>query len=188
MGSAALELAKVDTKLCRQFLGAGLAATRRSSGLCWYNCGRRCHWRCRSCRSDCGNRCGGCSLGIRCCWVWGQGQVQPAQHLSLGLGIGDLRLGFHDQADRFSSRSRAAGRHRYGGEIIVLEGLDIHIGLVRLNHQHRFPSTDLVARLLQPFDNLPSVMVELRAGMKMSVVAKTVSSRQIWGFYGLDDT
>ena len=72
----------------------------------------------------------------------------------LGLHLGDLSLGLHDQPDRFTHRRGATGGHQHGGQKALVERLHIHVGLIGLDHQHRFTALDLVAGFLEPLHDL----------------------------------
>ena len=93
------------------------------------------HWR-SGCRSYC------CGWG-RGCWCW-----------SIGFGVSDLSFCFHNQTDGFPHRCRAASWHQNSCQKAILKRLHIHVGFIRLHHQDRFPTGDLLARLFQPLDDL----------------------------------
>ena len=150
MGAAAAHGGQIHAHLRRKLLGTGAgddAAVVDDWSRLRHSCRRG------NCR---GHRC------RRWCWRWGWSRCGGRRRRSscsgrgrrLGLGISDLRFAFHDQSDRLPHRRGAAGRHQHRGQIAVLEGLHIHVGLVGLHHEHRLPPSDLVAGLLQPFHDL----------------------------------
>jgi hypothetical protein len=86
----------------------------------------------------------------RWCWCssWGRGNSRCSW--SLGCHLGNLSLGFNDQANCFAHRCRTTGWHQHSSQVALVEGLHIHVGLIRLDDQHGLPALNLVAWLLEP--------------------------------------
>ena len=155
MGTAAAQGTQIDTQLGGKLLGPRrghhtAAGRRRGShhrsrhsnnwGRRWgYGCGGSGSW------GGGRRRWGGCSSRgrgeSRCSW-------------GLGCHLGNLSLGFNDQTNCFAHRRRATGRHQHSRQVALVEGLHIHIGLIRLDDQHGLAALNLVAWLLEPLHDL----------------------------------
>ena len=157
MGAAAPQGLQGHAQLASQFLGPRRChhpAAIASHGLGRRGCGDsgRRHYRGRHGGSSdhwgSGHRLDRCHGG-------GRGRAgSGGGRWGLGDGGGDFGLAVHDQADGLSHRSGAAGRHQHRRQEAPMEGLHIHVGLVRFHHQHRLASLHPLAGLLEPLHDL----------------------------------
>jgi len=118
-----------------------LLSLRRGHGLPWpfgNGLGRRRRWW-RSCRSSSG-------------WSdWSGGR--RSRFGSFGFGFGDFFGRIDEKANGGSDGGGFAVRNDDGGEYTIVEGLDVHVGLVGFNDDDAFALGELVALGFDPGDN-----------------------------------
>ena len=84
----------------------------------------------------------------------GRGRGGATRGGSLGLGLGDLGLGLGDEGDGRADGGHLSVGHGDVREVAVVEGLDVHVGLVGLDDDDGLALADLLALALEPGDDL----------------------------------